>query len=319
MIEDAAVWIVAGAIVWYVARGLTPDALVRHIRQADLKLFLAANLTSFLIWWLGDTYLFARLFSFFHGPCRFREVVAPSAAQYFLQAVNVAVAAGALVLFLNRRKQVPWLTATWTVVFQSLVDGIALALLFVVVSLLWPKSPVGWSLPYASLALLFLLLVALWWHRGKPRTRLGRWLYTRPGLHAFRTAGWHEYLVLGGIRLATFVPQSVLYYYQLRSFDALVPFNIVVALTPAMLLVVNTPFTPSGVGPLQAVIVDGMRRFAPHGRLLAASLAISAMQLLCRLPLGVGAAGTFARKVMRPGLEPQAPLPESSMHAHDCL
>jgi hypothetical protein len=45
-------------------------------------------------------------------------------------------------------------------------------------------------------------------------------------------------------------------------------------------------------------MVDGFARFAPRGELLAAALGVSIMQLLCRIPMGVGTAGTFARKVL---------------------
>ena len=51
-------------------------------------------------------------------------------------------------------------------------------------------------------------------------------------------------------------------------------------------------------GPLQAVLVDGLAKYASHDRILAAALGISVLALLCRLPLGLGAAGTFARRVL---------------------
>ena len=60
-------------------------------------------------WFVGETFLFSRLFSYVHERTGFRELMPVNAATYFLQLVNMAVAGGAMVLFLNRRKQVHWL------------------------------------------------------------------------------------------------------------------------------------------------------------------------------------------------------------------
>jgi hypothetical protein len=43
-----------------------------------------------------------------HNPTGFRELAPANAANYFLQLINMAVAGGALFLFLNRRKHVHW-------------------------------------------------------------------------------------------------------------------------------------------------------------------------------------------------------------------
>src|SRR5215831_16225103 len=67
LLQNLLIWAAAVVIVIYVARGLTIHQLVKALERCDLALFVAANLSSFVIRWLADTYLFARLFSFFHG------------------------------------------------------------------------------------------------------------------------------------------------------------------------------------------------------------------------------------------------------------
>ncbi|HLH77243.1 MAG TPA: lysylphosphatidylglycerol synthase domain-containing protein [Candidatus Binataceae bacterium] len=315
VVENVVIWTIAALAVWWVARGLTLGKFVASFKHANLPLFLTANLTSFFIWWLGETYLFARLFSLFHKPCSFREVLAPSAAQYFLQVVNILVAAAALVLFLNRRKGVSWTAASWTLLFQGFIDAILLATGFVAAGVLRPQSPIHRFLPYACAALLFFIAVAWWWGHGRPRRRAWQWLYDWPGLHAFRAAGWHEYLELGLIRLAIFLPQGFLFYLEMRAFRADVPLDATLALTPGLLLAAGEPITPSGLGPLQAVMVDGLMRFAPRARLLTAGLAISIMHILCRLPLGVGAAGTFVRRVLTSEGQPTQAQPSTGSQA----
>jgi uncharacterized membrane protein YbhN (UPF0104 family) len=279
-------------------RGVSFGKFFKALKEARIWLFVLSNVISFFWWWLGDTILFSRLFSLFHKKTTFRELLPATAAQYFLQAINMLAADGALIVFLNRRKGVKWLTATWTMMFQGLIDALALAAIAVAAGLLAPWSPIHTALPYAGGALAFLIAVALWWAWGKPLTRAGQWMYNRPSAKAFREAGWRAYLELGGIRLALIAVQALLYYYAVVAFEPKVPLTSVLALTPGIQAASNEPITPQGLGPLQAVILDGLAKYASQDKILAAALGISVVALLCRLPLGLGAAGTFARRVL---------------------
>jgi hypothetical protein len=164
--------------------------------------------------------------------------------------------------------------------------------------MLIPWSPIRIALPYAGAALAFLLFAALWWMRGRSASKPGRWLRARRGMRAFRSARPYHYAALGSIRMAIYVPNVVAFYLYFVSFRLNVPFAAVVALSPALMFAQSAPVSPSGLGPLQAIMVDGFARFAPRGELLTVALGVSFVQLLCRIPMGVGAAGTFARKVL---------------------
>jgi hypothetical protein len=298
LLQNLLVWAIAIVLVLYIARGLTIHQMVNTFEHCNLWLFVAANLGSFVIRWLADTYLYASLFSFFHGRTTYREVLPASTAQYFLQAINILVADAAMLLFLHQRKGIEWTTAGWTMAFQGFVDAIVMSALTVAVALLIPRSPIRVALPYAGAALVFFVFVALWWIRGRPISRAGRWLRARRGMCAFRSARPYHYAVLGAIRLAIFVPNIISFYLYFRSFRLNVPFAAVLALSPALMFAQSAPVSPTGLGPLQAVIVDGFARFAPRDELLVAGLGVSIVQLLCRIPMGIGAAGTFARRVL---------------------
>ncbi|MBV8358059.1 MAG: flippase-like domain-containing protein [Deltaproteobacteria bacterium] len=298
LLQNLFIWVVAIALVIYLARSLTIHQMIKTLEHCDLTLFVAANLCSLVIRWLADAYLFARLFSFFHRRTTYREVLPAATAQYFLQAVNVLVADGAMVVFLHQRKGVEWVTAGWTIAFQGFVDAILMAALTIILALLIPWSPIHLALPYAGAALIFFLYVALWWMRGRSTSRPGRWLRARRGMHAFRSARPYHYVVLGSIRMAIYVPNVLAFYLYFLSFRLNVPFAAVLAMSPALAFAQSAPVSPSGLGPLQAIMVDGFVRFAPRSELLTAALGVSIVQLLCRIPMGVGAAGTFARKVL---------------------
>jgi uncharacterized membrane protein YbhN (UPF0104 family) len=299
LVQNVFIWGVAALCIWWVSRGVKFEKFFNSLKEAKVWLFILVNIVSFFLWWLGDTFLFATLFNFFHErKTRFRELLHATAAQYFLQAINILAADGALVVFLNRRKGVKWLTATWTLMYQGLIDALVLAGSATVAGLAVPSSPIHKIWPYAAGAFAFLVVVALWWARGKPITRPERWMYNRPSAKAFREASLRSYLTLGSIRLGLIVIQGFLYYYSMLAFAPKVPFIQVLALTPGIQAASNEPVTPQGLGPLQAVIVDGLSKYAAHDAILAAALGISILALLCRLPLGLGAAGTFAQRVL---------------------
>src|ERR1700756_1652055 len=96
ILQNLAAYCIAGGILWYLSRGMSIQQLMLSVRHANLWLFIPACMTSFLVWFLGETLLFSRLFTYFHQRTRFREVLAANAAQYFLQVINMVVASGAL-------------------------------------------------------------------------------------------------------------------------------------------------------------------------------------------------------------------------------
>ncbi|HEY2104184.1 MAG TPA: hypothetical protein VGH29_00270, partial [Candidatus Binataceae bacterium] len=67
----------------------------------------------------------------------------------------------------------------------------------------------------------------------------------------------------------------------------------VFAFLPAMLFFDGLPFTPVGLGPVQALLVTGLQPYAPPARLLAMALSVSFMNIAFQAPLGLGSAGAF--------------------------
>jgi uncharacterized membrane protein YbhN (UPF0104 family) len=298
VLHNLLVWAIAVTLVVHLANGLRIHQLIEPLEHCDLALFVAANLCLFTFRWLVDTYLFTKLFSFFHGRTTYREVLPASTAQYFLQAVNVLVADGAMLVFLHQRKGVDWITAGWTMTFQGFVDAMLMAALTVITGLLIPWSPIRVALPYAAGALAFFFCAALWWMRGRSNWRPGRWLRARRGMRAFRSARPYHYIVLGSLRIALYLANMLAFYLCFLSFGLKVPFAAVLALSPALIFAQSAPVSPLGLGPVQAIVVYGFARFAAPSELLTAALGVSVAQLLCRIPMGVGAAGTFARNVL---------------------
>lgn len=298
-LRDLFAYGIAAAIIAYLARGISIRQFTGVLHHADPYLFLLACAGSFTAWFLGETYLYAKLFSYFHVSTSFREMLPANAAQYFLQAINQVAGGAALVLFMRRRKGVPVLAGGASLAFLGLVDVWLMSIAGLVAALLVPNSWLAAHWVYPVILTAGIGLVAIFWLRGRPASRLLRWLYDRPSLLSFREARPSHYLLLMLIRAPIFAAQAFALYFQLRSFGVHAPLIQVLAFEPAELFLSALPITPAGLGVLQAVLVLGFHAYGSRAAILAAGIAISIMGILMRLPLGFGAAGALAREIHR--------------------
>jgi uncharacterized membrane protein YbhN (UPF0104 family) len=291
-----ATYAIAFFIIWCLARGVSLAHLLHSFSVANLWIFIPASVGSFTVWFVGETFLFATLFSYFHNRTSFREMLPANAAQYFLQLINTAVAGTALVMFMNRRKGVVWLTGGCTLIFQALLDLQIMAAMALIAAAVDPSALIGkfWHVP--AIILTLLLLNTWFWSRGRPESALGRWIYDRPSLTSFRIARACHYLRLAGIRTTIFLAYGAMLYFQIHGFGININPADVFALLPVVLLVDGLPITPVGLGPVQAILVTGLAAYASRGRLLAMALSISFMNIVFQAPLGLGSAGAFARE-----------------------
>jgi hypothetical protein len=172
LLHTLGAYALAFAIIWYLARDIALAQLLHNFSMANLWVFLPASLGSFTVFFGGETLLFACLFSYFHTRITFREMLPANAAQYFLQLVNSAVGGTALVMFMNRRKGVPWLAGGCTLIFQALLDFQIMAAMALIAVMLEPGSMIHryWYLPAA--VLVGLLLNTCFWMRGSPVSAL---------------------------------------------------------------------------------------------------------------------------------------------------
>ncbi len=297
LIHTLGAYAVAFAIIGYIARGIAPAQLLHNLSMANLWVFVPASLGAFTVWFAGETLLFATLFSYFHTRTSFREMLPANAAQYFLQLVNTAVAGSALVLFMNRRKGIPFLAGGCTLVFQAVLDFQIMAAMALAAAALEPASILRRYWYYPAAILMGLTLNTWFWMRGRPQSRLGQWFYDRPSMQSFRLAQPVHYLRLAAIRVAIFMAYGAMLYFQMRGFKVRVNPSQVFAFLPAVLFFDGLPFTPVGLGPVQAILMAGFGAYAPPARLLAMALSISFMTIAFQAPLGLGSAGAFAREV----------------------
>jgi uncharacterized membrane protein YbhN (UPF0104 family) len=281
---------IAAAIIWYAARGISWRQVIVAGSHATLWMFAVASLGGVLCWFIGETVLYSRLFSYFHGPTGARELLPTMAAVYFLQIANSYVAAGAFVLFLHARKRAPWIMGGCTLLFQGYVDAMLLAALSLVAIALVPTSPIHMGLNYAAGVLSAGCLIAsfwLLWGKRLPARNWLRWIYERPSMASFRMARPSHYLKLLAIRFLIVLGAGFALYGQFASFHIGVPLVQTLALTPLIVAIGNSPISPGGIGTTQLVFTLGFARFAGRDDLFALSLAVTAFNFLVRIPMGL--------------------------------
>ncbi len=300
--QSLVAYAIAAAIIWYAARGISWGQVADAASHATLWLFVAVSLGGFLCWFIGETILFARLSTYFHAATTAREVLPTMAAVSFLQIINSHMASGAMVLFLHTRKRLAWLTAGGTLMYLGCVDVMLLALLSLASIALVPTSPIRPGLYYVAGVFVFGCLVSAFWHVWGPRLSSGswlQWLYERPSLVSFRTARFSNLIKLLAIKFLIVLGTGVALYGQFVSFHIQIPLVQVLALTPLIVALGNAPFSPAGIGTTQLIFTMGFARFAGKDDLFALSLAVTAFNLLARIPMGLAMGKPLAAATAR--------------------
>ena len=290
LVQNLVAYGIAAAIVCYAARGVSWRQVVGAGSHASLWIFVIASLGGFLCWFVGETVLYSRLFSYFHAPTGAFEMLPTMAAVYFLQIVNSYVASGAFVLFLHTRKGVPWIMGACTLMFQGYIDAMLLATLSLFAIAFVPTSPIRPGLNYAASVLGAGCLIASFWLLWGSQLRTGswlRWLYERPSMASFRKARPSHYIKLLAIRFSIVVGAGFALYGQFVSFHIGVPLMQTMALTPFIVAIGNSPFSPGGIGTTQLVFTLAFARFGNKDDLFALSLAVTAFNLLVRIPMAL--------------------------------
>jgi uncharacterized membrane protein YbhN (UPF0104 family) len=301
LVQNLVTYTIAGGIVYYASRGVSWRQVAEAGDHVTIWSFIVASMVGFLCWFIGETVLYSRLFSYFHGRTEERELLPTMAAVYFLQIINSYVAGGAFILFLHVRKQVGWLTAGCTLMFQGYLDALLLAALSLVAIALVPTSPIRLGLNYAAGIMIAGGVIASFWLVWGSQLSSGRWLrwlYERPSMVSFRLARPSQYIMLMGIRSLIVVGAGLALYGQFVSFHIRVPLFQILALTPFIVAIGNSPLSPGGIGTTQLVFTMAFSKFAVKDELFALSLAVTAFNLAIRIPLGFAMGRPLAREAI---------------------
>jgi uncharacterized membrane protein YbhN (UPF0104 family) len=285
------------AIVVWVARGISAAELAQGLTQARLAIFIPVCLASVAIWVIGDTWLYARLFSYFGVPIGFGEMLPALIAHEFFQAVNGVAAGTAVVTMIYRRKRVDFIAAGAILMFQGVIDLQVIGAMALAATLIAPQSIPELSLGAAILFLGASFVFGLLWLCG---SRLGSWerlAFIGPLFAVLKHARAADGFKLAAMRSLIFVLQGAVLYFELISFHIRVPLGLVMAGLPVVLIAGALPIVPSGLGPRQAAIVAIFSGFGSRASLLTVALAHTGLVMVVRVALGLFSTDLIAREV----------------------
>jgi hypothetical protein len=266
---------VAGLIIWLLARGTPLQGFAYALAGANFALFVPTALASIILWIAADATVYSRLFTYFHRPTGFNEMLPIAAAHESLQLVNGFAAGVSLAWLVQMRKAINWLAVGWTLALLGFVDLNIVVWWMLTAASIDRKAMLGFTWYYPAIFAVGSAAFAALWLRGRPRSRLGRWLYGLPSMTAFRKVRPIHYFKLALVRIPTFAVQGLVLYLEMIAFRIRCPFSAVMIRLPLVLIASALPFVPSGLGTRQAAIVVGFEEFGSRTALLTMSLAHS--------------------------------------------
>jgi uncharacterized membrane protein YbhN (UPF0104 family) len=107
-----------------------------------------------------------------------------------------------------------------------------------------------------------------------------------------------HYIKLLAIRFLIVLGAGFALYGQFVSFHIGVPLVQTLALTPIIVAIGNSPISPGGIGTTQLVLTLAFARFASKDDLFALSLAVTAFNLLVRIPMGLAMGAPLAEEAV---------------------
>jgi len=272
-------WKVPVRDVWAAVQS-APWWTVPAIVSATLAVFVA------------DTFASARTFSWFAAPLSFREALHIRGASYLLSVINYAAGQGAFVYFLHRKRRIPVLRSSATIVLVMGVN-VLLLLTFASIGLLLARDiPPGLAETLRVTRLLTLVgwlgfsaYIAVLWLRPARLTRM-------KVLSVIFDAGLAGHLRALGVRIPHIGLLLCFAHLYLSAFGVDVPLRQALAFLPLALLVTALPLPAQGFGAPQLVMLAIFQSYAPgtgdeqSATVLAASLTGQAVAVATQLLLG---------------------------------
>ncbi len=280
-------WAVAAALLVWVFSGIPVGEFWAALGRGQFSWYIPSMLCLMTGIFLADTLAISRTFSWFTAPMPYSTVLKIRGASYLMSVVNYNLGQGAIVLFANRAKGVPYGRATGTVL---LLMGISLVVLLLMsgVGLFVADAPKAVAFrPYVVAMLsafgLYLSVIA-----AKPRF-LYRWSVARPMLDA----GLRGHLAAMAVRAPHMLLVFLAHYLTMRAFGIHIPVLAFVSTMPFVSLMSAIPISPQGLGTTQYAAVYFFSSFASgspaeqKATVLAYSLTTSVLAILFMLGTGL--------------------------------
>ena len=249
---------ISALILYYYFHDQDWGKLLAACLKSNWGLALLAVAAPMIIFWAGVAYLNQLHLNWFHGPFPFRELFWVSGAIYILMFVNTALAAGGLLLYIQRKAGITWEKFAGILLFRVglMLWGFAVILIPGTIAMhyfgLAGKMGFGLYVWWGVLIFGVIYLANAWldWHHNY-RFGLSRLVVrdrNREFWTAFRTAAKKQWLITWALSLPPYLLIVLGFYFVAAAFGIKIPFLHFMTLGPLLLLVMDLPIAFGGFG-----------------------------------------------------------------------
>ena len=294
-------WVVSIGCLVYIFTTTDLGPLWKALQTANMPLFWGSVLGIFiLVAFPVDSFVIARLLSWFEAPVKLREIMPIRGSSYLLGIFNYNAGSAALSLYLKRTHGVPVLRSLGALFFMTLCE-ISFFALVVMVGADLIGDMVNSARIVSGCVLLILAGTIVYWRGGFDFFILGH-LRNRSLFAAFNKAKIHQYGLMIVMRAPIAFLYTVMQYFALESFDIHVPFHALLVYVPVQMLVAGIPISVAGIGTVQVV---QRTLYAPYADLatIDAFAVLLVFGFLCpRMLIGLAYTARASRELER-GIE----------------
>jgi hypothetical protein len=281
LVSQVIPYVITIIIFYFIFRDEDFSEIWRHLKEADLSMFLPAMALFVTVFFLADVFTFGQAYKWFNTRMSIKEMMECRAGPYVIQIGLAPLAEVLFPLYMWRKKGVR-ITETlssnlWTVIVdQSAVFTVlTAAVIYSLVTSLVPHINWMWLVACIAFWVFFLGNIAFWHSRYQKRAAdwitekssaqvadyLPQWrellLRIAPGLitllRTFSIARWHHYLRIFLVRLTMLAFNLVSHFAALLALDVTPPLPLIFLGVPLIMLSVFMPISVGGYGGPQAL------------------------------------------------------------------
>ncbi len=281
IISQVVPYIITAIIFYFIFKNLDFSEILKHLREADLSLFLPAMVVFVTSFFLADTFSFGQAYKWFNAPMTVKEMMECRAGPYVVQIGLAALAEVLFPLYMWRKKgvRVAELLSSnfWTIIVDMSAVFIVLtvAVIYNLYSGLVPQINWIWLAVCITFWVGFFGNMAFWHSRFQERA--AGWIAEKssaevaehlPGwkkliqkalslfitfLRTFSIARWHHYLRVFLVRIVMLGLNFVSHFAALYALGVHPPLPLILIGVPLIMISVFLPISVGGYGGPQAL------------------------------------------------------------------
>lgn len=279
-------WLVAAGVFVWLFRIYPLSTVLNAAKHVNIIGFSSFALFYFFFIFAMDTWVFSRVFTRFHHPVTFKELLPARAVTYLIMILNYGASQGAFAYYLKRTKQIAIFEVLGLFAFIALIDLYFLIGMAVAGSYFQDFQIRGVALaPFvrgvgAVATIAMIAHLVYWRHFSAKPWRATAWLRSKKLFRIFHEAHLRDYAAVAVMRTPIYACIVACMYVVILSFNSQVPILTVLGATPIAFILGVLPISPGGLGVTNGALVELLQQhlhspLVDSGELTAAAIILA--------------------------------------------